>query len=314
MIKVENERIPVVSIICNTFNQGDYIKDALEGFVSQKTDFPFEILVHDDASTDKTPEIIRSYEQKYPDLIFPIYQAKNQFSQDIKISQVHQFPRARGRYLAFCEGDDYWTDPQKLQKQFEVMEAHPELDICAHRTVKIDGTTGEQLGEIAAAKENAVLTVQQVIEGGGSYVSTCSLFFRKEMTENPPAFRRQFNNDYSLQISGALRGGMLFLSDCMAAYRWKSAGSWSNGREGDIQRKTKENERTAALLKQLDVDTDGRYAASVEKVLRQNEFFLLEAQRDYRAMLAPKYRTLFLQFPLKYRLVLMWRSLFKKRQ
>ena len=85
----------------------------------QKTDFPFEILIHDDASTDGTADIIREYEAKYPDIIKPIYQTENQYSKGIKVSQVYQFPRAKGKYIALCEGDDYWTDPYKLQKQVD---------------------------------------------------------------------------------------------------------------------------------------------------------------------------------------------------
>ena len=102
----------MVSIVCNAYNQELYIREALESFVAQKTNFKFEILVHDDASTDTTADIIREYESKYPDIIKPIYQTENQYSKNVSITAL-QHQRANGKYIAFCEGDDYWIDEYK---------------------------------------------------------------------------------------------------------------------------------------------------------------------------------------------------------
>lgn len=120
----------MVSIICNTYNHEKYIRDALESFIFQKTNFEFEVLVHDDASTDNTTNIIREYEKRFPNMIKPIYQKQNQYSKGINIGQIYQYPRAKGKYVALCEGDDYWIDPLKLQKQVDYMEAHPECTLC----------------------------------------------------------------------------------------------------------------------------------------------------------------------------------------
>ena len=105
---------PLLSICCVTYNHESFISQCLDGFLMQQTDFPFEILIHDDASADGTANIIMEYEAKYPDLIKPIYQTENQFSKGIKISVTFNFPRAKGKYIALCEGDDYWTDPLKF--------------------------------------------------------------------------------------------------------------------------------------------------------------------------------------------------------
>ena len=123
----------LVSICCITYNHAPFIRQCLNGFVMQKTKFPFEILIHDDASTDGTQEIIREYEQKYPDIIKPIYQAENQYSKGIKINLTYNLPRAKGKYIAFCEGDDYWTAPDKLQKQVDFLESHLDYVMCSHR-------------------------------------------------------------------------------------------------------------------------------------------------------------------------------------
>ena len=124
----------MVSVIVLAYNHELWIARALEGVAMQKTNFPIEVLVHDDASADKTADIIRAYEQKYPGLIKPIYQSKNQFSQGnnpfFLLSR-----KAKGKYLAICDGDDYWTDPLKLQKQVALLESHPE---CSMAVAKAD--------------------------------------------------------------------------------------------------------------------------------------------------------------------------------
>lgn len=127
---------PLVSISCITYNHENYIEDALIGFLIQETDFPFEVLIHDDASTDKTAKIIRKYEKKYPSIVKPIYQKENQHSKGIKPNRVYNFPRAKGKYIALCEGDDYWIDPYKLQKQYDILENNPNYGLV-HTNCKI---------------------------------------------------------------------------------------------------------------------------------------------------------------------------------
>lgn len=135
---------PLVSICCITYNHAQFIRKCLDGFLMQKTDFPIEILIHDDCSTDGTTEIIREYEAKYPDLIFPLYEEENQYQQG-KAAEIdlYNYRRARGKYIAYCEGDDYWTDLLKLQKQVDFMEANPEYSVCWHRSKQFIVETGE---------------------------------------------------------------------------------------------------------------------------------------------------------------------------
>ena len=120
---------PLVSILCVAYNQKDYIAQTIEGFLMQKVDFPIEILIHDDASTDGTAEIIKSYEAKHPELIKGIYQKENQYSKGVKVWHTFLFPIARGKYFAECDGDDYWSNPDKLQKQVSYLEAHPDCGL-----------------------------------------------------------------------------------------------------------------------------------------------------------------------------------------
>ena len=136
---------PLVSICCLTFNHEAFIRECLDGFLMQQTSFGVEILIHDDASTDNTADIIREYEAKYPDRIFPLYENENKYSHGYKgrMDIVFNYARARGKYIASCEGDDYWTDPLKLQKQVNFMEEHPEYSVCFHRCRHLNTYTGD---------------------------------------------------------------------------------------------------------------------------------------------------------------------------
>src|SRR5690625_43209 len=132
----EVEKQTLVSITCRTNNLEKFIRNAIEGILMQKTTLPFELIIHDDVSTDSTTDIIRDYESKYPHIIKPIYQEENQYSKGIKIGVKYIHPQIKGKYYAICEGDDYWIDPLKLQKQVDILEGNDEVGIV-HTGFKI---------------------------------------------------------------------------------------------------------------------------------------------------------------------------------
>lgn len=139
---------PFVSISCITYNHEKYIRDAFEGFLMQETTFPVEILVHDDASTDSTSDIIREYESRYPAIFRVIYQTENQYSKKVKIGFTYQYPRVRGKYYATCEGDDYWIDPLKLQKQVNFLESHTDYAlVCGGFIEDREGVRTQEIAE-----------------------------------------------------------------------------------------------------------------------------------------------------------------------
>ncbi|MBR1807880.1 MAG: glycosyltransferase [Paludibacteraceae bacterium] len=125
---------PLVIINCLTYNHAPYIRQCLEGFVMQQTNFPFYAVVHDDASTDDTQSVIREYAEKYPDIIHPILEKENLRSKhDTTMNNLMTQYLSPAKYIALCEGDDYWTDPYKLQKQVDFLETHPDYSLCCHR-------------------------------------------------------------------------------------------------------------------------------------------------------------------------------------
>lgn len=162
---------PLVVIDCTTYNHEPYIKDAIEGFVQQKTNFPFVALIHDDASTDNTAEIIRQYAEKYPDIIFPIYETENQYTKGkgtFKVlSQImNEACEATGaKYVALCEGDDYWIDPYKLQKQVDFLETNPDYGMVytkARRYLQSEDKFIEPMGREYMNVEEMILEPYQI--------------------------------------------------------------------------------------------------------------------------------------------------------
>lgn len=124
----------MVSVLCLVYNHEKYLRKCLDGFVMQETDFKYEVIINDDASTDASADILREYEAKYPDIFKVIYQTENQYSK--KKSVINGiYAKAQGKYIAFCEGDDYWTDPHKLQEQVDILENNPDCHLCTHKTV-----------------------------------------------------------------------------------------------------------------------------------------------------------------------------------
>ena len=273
-----------VSVVCNTYNHEKYIRDALESFVMQKTAFKYEVLVHDDASTDRTADIIREYEEKYPDIIKPIYQTENQYSKDSGAVGKIQLARVNGRYIALCEGDEYWTDPLKLQKQYDAMEQHPELDICTHGAYRVNAETGKVLSIIAPEKDSTVISTERVISGGGGFVATNSIMYRASIAQNIPEFRRNCNFDYMLQINGALRGGMLYLEDIMSSYRVNADNSWTQRMCGNIHARVKHCKLIENSLNSLNVETNGTYDSVIRDHIRGIEFEIKLLNGEYRGL------------------------------
>lgn len=292
-----------VSIICNTYNHASYIRDALDGFIMQKTNFAYEVLVHDDASTDGTQDIIREYEEKYPETIKPVYQKENQYSQKIPYAKLYQYPRVKGKYIAFCEGDDYWTDEYKLQKQYDALESHPEVDMCAHTANRVNAETREVLGVIKPSEKDCLLSVGEVIAGGGGFVATNSLMYRREIGLNKqPEFREILRLDYTLQIHGSLRGGMLYLKDNMSDYRVMAKGSWSERMRKNRSTIVAHRQKGIEMLNSLNVYTNHEYESEVQKKILEYEVDIAEAENRHKDLLSKKYREIFKQYPLKERI------------
>lgn len=262
-----------VSVVCNVFKHEPYLRDTLDGFVMQKTNFPFDVLVHDDASPDGSADIIREYEAKYPDLFKPIYQTENQYSQKRPINVTFQIPRIQSKYVAICEGDDYWTDPEKLQKQYDFMEAHPEYSMCLCSTEWMNLRTGvvEKRGCIDADMD---ITLEDVLleKGKGRFFQSAAVFVRTEVfTQRPDWFTKFPIGDYPLAVNAALHGKIRMLADKMTVYRYYSANSWTVRMDNDEAR-ARISLRMIEGLEALDEATGGEHAAMIAQRIRKHEY------------------------------------------
>jgi glycosyltransferase involved in cell wall biosynthesis len=220
---MENIKVPLVSIVCLSYNHEKFIRQCLDGFINQKTNFSFEIIIHDDASTDNTQEIIREYEQKYPQLLVPIYQKINQFrnNQGINIWTDITFPISRGKYIALCEGDDYWTDPLKLQKQVEYMERNSKIGLVFTNINKVD-SNGKLISRdfLNEYKKEFKLTAEDFIINAW-FAAPCTWLIRKEILKKALKYiKPEYNvGDLPLIIGASNEGSIAFLDYTTSAYR-----------------------------------------------------------------------------------------------
>lgn len=216
----------MVTIRCMTYNHEPYIRQCLEGFVMQKTNFRFEAIVHDDASTDGTAAIIREYAEKYPDIIKPIYETENQYSKhDGSLKRIMNAV-THGKYVALCEGDDYWIDSLKLQKQVDFMNSHSEYSMCFHDAV----LHWEDGREEDHSFSNVIDRDYSGVEIFKNWViPTASVLFRKEVYSSA-IYRKAVKNPYFrygdilLFLSCAKCGKVRGMSNCMSVYRKQEGG------------------------------------------------------------------------------------------
>jgi glycosyltransferase involved in cell wall biosynthesis len=211
---------PLLSISCLTFNHVFFIKKCLDSFLMQKTTFPIEVIIHDDCSNDGTREIIEEYSRKYPDIIFPIFQTENQYSRGVRGFMARfNFPRCRGKYIALCEGDDYWTDPYKLQKQVDFLESNTDYSLCFHDAVySYTDTTKKKFSEkYPFLNEKNDFTRQDLLERQW-FIPTASMLFRN-FGKVPDFFFKINAGDYNLQLYLSKTGKFHYISDTMSVYR-----------------------------------------------------------------------------------------------
>lgn len=224
----EKEKPLMVSIKCLAFNHEKYIRKTLEGFVMQKTKFRFEAIVHDDASTDGTAVIIREYAEKYPDIIKAIFETKNQYSKkDGSLTNI-MHNACKGKYIAMCEGDDYWTDPYKLQKQIDFLETHPEFVICSHRYKSYNQKEQTFYENIyPCVNESCSYSLSDLINGKW-LAHPLTVVYKKSALDFNHYMKFSMKQDVVLFYSLLKNGYGYLLSDVMAVYRIHDGGVWSH--------------------------------------------------------------------------------------
>lgn len=218
---MNNNSTPSISICCVTYNHELYIRDTIEGFLMQKTSYPIgEIIIHDDASTDRTAEIIKEYVTKHPNLIIPILQTENQHSKhNGSISAQFVYPRVKNKYIAICEGDDYWYDPLKLQKQIDILEANHAINLVfTNKLIK------DNKGFKPVFYKNRYYTTNDILSGFNPGLQT--ICFRKDAInfEEYKILNYHINGDRLIPYLCSLSGKIFRLKDYTSIYRMTGMG------------------------------------------------------------------------------------------
>jgi glycosyltransferase involved in cell wall biosynthesis len=250
-----NSQKPVVSVWMITYNHEKYISQAIESVLSQITDFSFDLVIGEDCSTDDTRRICDSYEQKYPDIVRVLRHATN-----VGIHQniVQTLEACQGEYVALLEGDDYWTDVHKLQKQFDFLSTHPDFVMCYQKTLEVNELSGKS--KITNENDNQETGIVELLERGW-FMRTGSLFFRNKLIGQFPTWYFNFNStDYMLHILIAEHGKIGFLNETTSVYR-RHEGGITQAFENKI---FSFNERKLKLLDLIDKYFDYKYTRQVK--------------------------------------------------
>jgi glycosyltransferase involved in cell wall biosynthesis len=216
---------PLVSILMITYNHEGTIGQAIESILEQNTDYSFELIVGEDCSSDNTRNIVLNYQKQYPQIIRLITSDKN-------VGMMNNYRRviqeARGKYIALCEGDDFWCDSAKLQKQIDVMEADPSITLCFHNVRFLYGDGSRSQKQFKWRFRDRFYQPRDVICMGGEFYKIVSAVIRRQVLSDPPDWYLQAPvGDWAVSLLSALNGKVYYLNDVMAVYRSNIPNSWS---------------------------------------------------------------------------------------
>lgn len=221
------DKMPMVTVLCLTFNQVKYVEAMLEGVVNQITNFDYEVIIHDDASTDGTAIILHEYEKKYPELIKVIYEKENQWSKGVKITQKNLMPLVTGKYVAFCEGDDFWIDHNKLQEQVDFLEGHLDYVCVAHNALCMD-IKDNKIYSLNNFETSRDVHEWEIIDRQFPFLATASKIYRRNaFTLNGFFLECGEVGDMCTEYNAILQGKFYYIDKIMSVYRCASEGSWT---------------------------------------------------------------------------------------
>ena len=297
----------MVSVLCTAYNHEPYIRTCLDGMVNQETDFAYEILINDDVSTDGTAAIIREYAARYPDKIRPFFPEKNLYSQGINVYDAYFFPNARGKYTAICEGDDYWTDPTKLQRQVDFLEAHPDYSACVHDTELLfcDGARPDE--RLVSHAQDCDIEFADILQGMSHAFHTSSILGKTALLAETPDFYHIADSygftDFPYALWLRLNGKIRCLARFMSVYRFNSgASSWSSDLEAETRRLTRFYRGVIAMLEAFRGHVqDEELLRLVDENLVVWNFDLLYILGRDRELRKPPYRAILRSKPLSFR-------------
>jgi glycosyltransferase involved in cell wall biosynthesis len=270
IVKDGRDGTPLVSICCATYNHQKYLTQAIESFLMQRGSFPIEIVIGDDCSTDRTPQIVQDYAERFPQLVRVIAADANV---GVSLNAFRIREAARGKYIALCEGDDYWTDPDKLQKQVDFLERNPEFTVSGHWVKNVDGS-GNLLERQVFTGESCpeVFGVQQAIQGTPTHMN--SWVFRTSALRSIPRQKMDLvlrlpAHDEPLLLLLLVQGKGFCFPETMGVWRHHSGGYWSP--RSELNRRFAMLQFYYALPKLLNGEAGSMHRVAVENQIKQGE-------------------------------------------
>lgn len=307
---MENENI-MVSILCTAYNHEKYIRQCLDGFVMQKTNFKFEVIVHDDASTDNTANIIREYEEKYPEIIKSICQKENQYSKRVSITKNFTLPKASGKYIAICEGDDFWTDKYKLQKQVDTLENNPNCKCCVC-TVRDANEDGSMMNTTHPSEvfDSGILHTEDFLKLACkeyAFQTSSYLFLRSayiEYIEHTPKYKKVSPvGDWPILLYFSEIGDIYYIKDEMSCYRRNAIGSYTTSMiSSTINKRKKYNKGLIAMIESFDEYTSQKYhnyCVEFARRFRKYYYDCLKEEKNFKEVLSKENKEFFAQENVK---------------
>lgn len=306
-----------VVVICMTYNHAQFIERTLQGFVSQKVDFPVCFIVRDDASTDETADIVRRYEKKYPSLIHGIYETVNQYGihRDMPYSQK-LILETEGEYYSFCEGDDYWCDDYKLKKQVDLMDAHPNATLCIHGHFLLNNKTGK-LKPVHPYRKSGPISTKDVILEPYGMPATCSMLMRgTAIKKYPYDILKCPVGDRNRRDFLASIGTVLYIDELMSVYRINNSQSFG-GKLVDYDKSLNLVRQMNLFYDKFDLYTDGKYNESISLVKEREWISHYMRFHDYKSIVNTRYYREYFSLTNKIKLFIKWRleplyTLYKK--
>lgn len=294
---MDNNQI-MVTVVCLTYNHEKYIRQCLDGFVMQKTNFRFEVIIHDDASTDNTADIIREYEEQYPEIIKPILQKENQYQKGKKILKSVCLKDMKGKYVALCEGDDYWTDKHKLQKQFDAMENNPscKMCLCKVRAVQENCERMEQTypnyelptGLYKTDESLKMICKEYAFQTSSYFLVKVSL--KEFYTEEPPFFKVSPVGDWPILLFFS-QFDIFYIDEEMSCYRKNVIGNFTTSMNvSSLEKQKKYNMSMIAMIEEYDKYTEYRYHSYCCYFERFHSYYydLLLQEKNYKEIFSNK--------------------------
>jgi len=271
----------LVSVCMITYNHEKYIKDAIEGVLMQKTNFPIELIIGEDCSNDYTRNIVKEYETNYPEIIYAQYPSTNR---GMIINFFTVLQSAKGKYIALCEGDDYWTDPYKLQKQVDFLEHNPEYSMCAHNAIVDFEDDESRTHFFNTANQKSIITTEDLIEKWS--FATASMLFLASLKPNMPndISSRIYNGDLFLALMVSLHGPIKYIPHVMSVYRRSKYATMNKSfrKPGKDYNRNYIIDKRIELLNIFDSLTKGNYTNQIEGRIKQLRKSRKRAELYYR--------------------------------